>query len=53
MHVIPAIAPSPYFDGSWADWLEPSHGGLDLTNAVVHELIGIPYYWWRGWYRSE
>jgi uncharacterized SAM-binding protein YcdF (DUF218 family) len=53
MHAIPAIAPNPYFDGSWADWLAPSRAGLDFTNGVVHELIGIPYYWWRGWYRSK
>jgi uncharacterized SAM-binding protein YcdF (DUF218 family) len=53
MHAIPAIAPNPYFDGSWTEWLEPSRAGLDFTNGVVHELVGIPYYWWRGWYRSE
>ena len=50
---IPAIAPNAYFQDSWADWLEPSRAGLEFSNGVVHELIGIPYYWWRGWYRSE
>src|SRR5260221_6322920 len=53
MRAIPAIAPNPYFDGSWAEWLTPSRAGLDFTNGVAHELIGIPYYWWRGWYGSE
>jgi uncharacterized SAM-binding protein YcdF (DUF218 family) len=49
---VPAIAPDPFFDGTWRDWLQPSRVGLDFTNSVVHELTGIPYYWWRGWYRS-
>jgi uncharacterized SAM-binding protein YcdF (DUF218 family) len=53
MRAVPAIAPNPYFDGAWGEWLAPSRAGLDFTNGVAHELVGIPYYWWRGWYRSE
>ena len=52
IQAVPAIAPSAFFEDSWADWLQPSRAGLDFTNGVVHELAGIPYYWWRGWYRS-
>ena len=30
-------------------WLLPDDNGLDLSRAVVHELLGIPYYAVRGW----
>jgi uncharacterized SAM-binding protein YcdF (DUF218 family) len=48
---VPAIAPDPDFSASWRDWLLPSANGLDLSHQIVHELIGLPYYWIRGWER--
>jgi uncharacterized SAM-binding protein YcdF (DUF218 family) len=29
----------------------PSQSGLEETDAVVHELLGVAYYWIRGWQR--
>jgi hypothetical protein len=48
---VPAIAPDPDFSASWRDWLLPTANGLDLSHQIVHELIGLPYYWIRGWER--
>jgi uncharacterized SAM-binding protein YcdF (DUF218 family) len=47
----PAIAPDPHRQAPWWDWATPSTPGLDHTARVVHELIGLPYYWARGWWR--
>jgi uncharacterized SAM-binding protein YcdF (DUF218 family) len=49
---IPAIAPDPDAGAGWVDWLVPSYRGLELSGQVVHEFIGLPYYWVRGWWRS-
>lgn len=47
---VPAIAPDPgRFDRSWRAWLLPSDSGLQMSEQVMHELLGIPYYWLRGW----
>ena len=48
---IPAIAPDPEFAADWPGWLVPSTKGLDLSHQVAHELLGLPYYWIRGWER--
>jgi uncharacterized SAM-binding protein YcdF (DUF218 family) len=50
-NAVPAIAPDPGWTSSWSAWLVPSANGLDLSYQVVHELIGLPYYWVRGWER--
>ena len=49
---IPAIA-LEFFreEASWRDLLVPSLAGLDLGSENVHELIGLGYYWLRGWHR--
>src|SRR5439155_27305993 len=26
--------------------------GLECSREIVHELLGIPYYWARGWWKS-
>jgi uncharacterized SAM-binding protein YcdF (DUF218 family) len=49
--VVPAIAPNPNFDKPLARRMVPSSMGLVYSSAVAHELIGIPYYWLRGWWR--
>lgn len=38
-------------EATWADLLLPSQGGLDLGSANVHEILGLAYYWLRGWHR--
>jgi len=48
---VPAIAPDPWLQHGWHDWLEPSNHALYFSGEVAHELIGIPYYRLRGWYR--
>jgi uncharacterized SAM-binding protein YcdF (DUF218 family) len=46
---VPAIAPDPGPGGTWGAWLLPSANGLDLSHQVMHEILGLPYYWLRGW----
>jgi uncharacterized SAM-binding protein YcdF (DUF218 family) len=51
MAPVPAIA-ADYTAGQSADpgaWLLPGTEGWRLTRAIVHEWIGWPYYWVRGW----
>jgi uncharacterized SAM-binding protein YcdF (DUF218 family) len=47
---IPAIA-RPFEDIPWAGWVIPSNDGLEEAGAVWHEIIGLGYYFARGWYR--
>ena len=46
---IPAVAPHQYYGLSWREWLIPGYSGLAFSGDVLHELVGIPYYWARGW----
>lgn len=49
---IPAIAPDiRREDASWADLVLPSEEGLGLGSINAHELLGISYYWLRGWHK--
>jgi uncharacterized SAM-binding protein YcdF (DUF218 family) len=50
-NAIPAIAPDPDATLTRAERWRPSLPGLWLSGRVAHELLGIPYYWARGWYR--
>jgi hypothetical protein len=36
---------------TWSDLLLPSQGGLDLGSQNLHEILGLGYYWLRGWHR--
>ena len=38
---MPAIAGDPNEPDAWLEWLMPDEDGLDLSNAVVHELLGM------------
>jgi uncharacterized SAM-binding protein YcdF (DUF218 family) len=49
--VIPAIAPDPRITLPALDRWRPTLHGLSLSAEVAHELLGIPYYWMRGWWR--
>jgi uncharacterized SAM-binding protein YcdF (DUF218 family) len=48
---LPAIARYPTPDMPWSGWILPSEGGLDLAADVWHEILGLGYYFGRGWYR--
>jgi uncharacterized SAM-binding protein YcdF (DUF218 family) len=50
---IPAIAPDSWHGQPWRLWVRPTTHGLEYSSDVVHELLGIPYYWVRGWWRSR
>lgn len=47
----PAVAPDSWFENEWIDWVHPTTHGLDFSEQVAHELIGLPYYRLRGWWR--
>ncbi len=51
LEAVPAIAPDSWLQHDWRDWLLPSNHALYFSGEVAHELIGIPYYRLRGWYR--
>ena len=35
----------------WDDW-RPSSGTLGESHEIARELLGIPYYWLRGWWKG-
>jgi uncharacterized SAM-binding protein YcdF (DUF218 family) len=47
----PAAAPDPGAYASLPDRWLPTERGLRFSLEVVHELVGLPYYWLRGWWR--
>jgi uncharacterized SAM-binding protein YcdF (DUF218 family) len=49
---IPAMAPDSRGLYPWRGRMLPTAAGLELSRKVVHELLGIPYYWARGWWKS-
>jgi uncharacterized SAM-binding protein YcdF (DUF218 family) len=48
---IPAIARNPYADAPPRQRVVPGERGLMLSSAVAHEVLGIGYYYVRGWCR--
>jgi uncharacterized SAM-binding protein YcdF (DUF218 family) len=51
LQATPAAAPDPWFQNTWHAWLLPTDHGLYFSGAVAHEVLGIPSYWLRGWWR--
>ena len=51
LDAIPAIAPPIGAPSDWDDW-RPSAGTLAESNAIAREVVGIPYYWLRGWWKG-
>ncbi|MGE0702330.1 MAG: YdcF family protein [Vicinamibacterales bacterium] len=51
VEVIPAIARDPASPRSWITRWLPSELGLYEGALAAHEILGIAYYRWRGWYR--
>ena len=48
---IAAIAQPPPIDLAWPMWVVPTGIGLTAGAMVAHEVLGLPYYALRGWYR--
>ena len=49
---VPAIAMEFLREqASWRELLLPSQFGVDLGSENVHELVGLMYYWLRGWHQ--
>lgn len=48
---VPAIARLDPSDMPWFAWIVPTEGGIHLASDVWHEILGLLYYFVRGWYR--
>ena len=48
---VPAIARQDPGTMPWFAWVVPTEGGIDHASDVWHELLGLVYYFVRGWYR--
>ena len=51
MEPTPAIAPDPGAFRGWSETYLPSRRGLKMSLQLAHEVVGLPYYWFRGWWR--
>jgi uncharacterized SAM-binding protein YcdF (DUF218 family) len=51
IEAIPAISRDPYADQPPRTRLRPSDRGLRNFSATVHEVLGLAYYYSRGWCR--
>jgi uncharacterized SAM-binding protein YcdF (DUF218 family) len=51
IEAIPAIAPDWRARKRWPARFLPTADGLEFSRQLVHELLGIPYYWARGWWK--
>jgi uncharacterized SAM-binding protein YcdF (DUF218 family) len=51
MNPVPAIAPDPDSFRPIGDRYLPSIHGLEFSSQLAHEVVGLPYYWSRGWWR--
>jgi uncharacterized SAM-binding protein YcdF (DUF218 family) len=49
--VVPAIAPNPMRPERIWQWGVPTERGFNLSEALLHEMLGIAYYRARGWWR--
>jgi uncharacterized SAM-binding protein YcdF (DUF218 family) len=50
-NAVPAVAPDAHYFDPWPHFVLPTDHALSFSGDVAHELIGIPYYWLRGWWR--
>jgi uncharacterized SAM-binding protein YcdF (DUF218 family) len=48
---VPAIARQDLGALPWFAWIVPTEVGIDHASDVWHEMIGLLYYFVRGWYR--
>jgi uncharacterized SAM-binding protein YcdF (DUF218 family) len=49
---IPAVAQEFERDLPWTRVFLPSKEGLAVATMNAHELLGVVYYWLRGWWRG-
>ena len=47
---IPAIAPEVDFRQPLISWIAPSGRGLAMSRQVAHEMAGLAYYAFKGWW---
>jgi uncharacterized SAM-binding protein YcdF (DUF218 family) len=52
IRAIPAVAQEFDRDRSLIEWILPSEDGLWMASTNAHELIGLAYYWMRGWWAT-
>jgi uncharacterized SAM-binding protein YcdF (DUF218 family) len=48
---IPAVAQEFERTKPLSTWILPSEEGLAIASGNAHEVIGLAYYWLRGWWR--
>jgi uncharacterized SAM-binding protein YcdF (DUF218 family) len=53
VEAIPAIANEFDRDVSWTQFIVPSDDGLWVASLNAHEVLGIAYYWMRGWWSIQ
>jgi uncharacterized SAM-binding protein YcdF (DUF218 family) len=46
---VPSVAADELGRAPWHDLLTPDVTGLRLSHALLHEMLGLAYYQWRGW----
>lgn len=46
---VPSIAADELGRAPWRELFTPGVTGLRLSHALVHEVLGLAYYQWRGW----
>ena len=51
VRAVPAIAREAAPVMPWMAWIVPSEQGLNRAADVWHEILGLGYYFVRGWYR--
>ena len=51
IEAVPAIARQDPGRMPWFAWIVPTEGGVDHASDVWHEMLGLLYYFVRGWYR--
>jgi uncharacterized SAM-binding protein YcdF (DUF218 family) len=49
--VVPSVAVDTSTDVPHWPWFVPNDGSFGLSDAAVHDYLGIAYYWARGWLR--
>jgi len=49
LEATPAVARDPLDSQSkWLSWL-PTPQGMEYSQAVIHDYVGLAWYWWQGW----
>jgi hypothetical protein len=48
---IPALAPDPRLPVDWYWWILPTSDSLEASREVAREILAIPYYFARGWWK--